>query len=393
MNLVTHSMAPSNSPESLAAENHINFRAPPPSPIHSGRRSSFTNDTVLTNFLEHSLRVPDLILPDKIFPKQRCVKAPPVIDFESLVLDECDAVSRIVEFVADYGYFQVANHGISSEFVRSAQAAAAGIFEVPPEKRTSITRSPEMPYGFEEVHGEESESESESGFSEEFVWSPDEGLKSLMEGIRPSGYSKFCKRMEILSSKISKVAEKVFSIITRKNPRRKLMFGIGNDIVWQGHEITGTLCCLYKNSQSYGNDESSAECVRHEVIRMLLRRNDHSHALTLHFCGGTSEFHVYSKKGWLSFIPHKDALVITIGDQLQTWSGGQYKHVVGRPIFKEEKEDYISMAFLYSPPTITSDLRSTTAEEKTISLNQQLVMAIALTIVYQFLAYIYKFIS
>lgn len=125
------------------------------------------------------------------------------------------------------------------------------------------------------------------------------------------------KRMEILSSKISKVAEKVFSIIITKNPQRKLMFGIGNDIVWQGHEITGTLCCLYKNSQSYGNDDSSAECVRHEVIRMLLRRNDHSHALTLHFCGGTSEFHVYSKKGWLSFIPHKDALVVTIGDQIQ----------------------------------------------------------------------------
>ncbi|KAF4362151.1 S-norcoclaurine synthase 1 [Cannabis sativa] len=387
-------MAPANnSPESLAADNHINFRAPPPSPIHSGRRSSVTNDAVLTNFLEHSLRVPDLILPDKIFPKQRCVQAPPIIDFESLVSDECDTVSRIVELVADFGYFQVVNHGISSEFVRSVQADAAGIFAVPTEKRTSVTRSPEMPYGFEEVHGEESENESESDFSEEFVWSTDEGLKLLMEGIRPSGYSKFCKRMEILLSKISMVAEKVFSIIITKNPQRKnLMFGIGNDIVWQGHEITGTLCCLYKNSQSYGNDDSSAESVRHEVIRMLLRRNDHSHALTLHFCGGTSEFHVYSKKGWLSFIPHKDALVITIGDQLQTWSGGQYKHVIGRPIFKEEKEDYISMAFLYSPPTITSNLRSTTVDEKTISLNQQLIVAIALTIVYQILAYIYKFI-
>ena len=85
MSLVTHSMELSNSPESLAAENHINFRAPPPSPIYSSRRSSFTNDAVLTNFLEQSLRVPDLILPDKIFPKQRSVQAPSVIDFESLV--------------------------------------------------------------------------------------------------------------------------------------------------------------------------------------------------------------------------------------------------------------------------------------------------------------------
>lgn len=122
------------------------------------------------------------------------------------------------------------------------------------------------------------------------------------------------KRMEVLLSNIEKVAEKAFSMIFMKNPPRKSMFG--NEIVWQGHEITGTLCCLYKNSQNFVNDDNN-ESLRHEVIRMLVRRNDHSHALCLHFCGGSNEFHVYSKKGWVSFIPQKDALVITIGDQIQ----------------------------------------------------------------------------
>ena len=186
-------MARANSPESIATDNHINFRAPPPSPIHSGRRSSFTNEAVLSEFLEHSLRVPDLILPDNIFPKQRFVETPPVtIDFETLISEECDVVSKIIESVAQFGCFQVANHGISSELFRSVQEeAAAGIFAVPPEKRTAVTRSPEMPYGFEEVHGDESESENQSDWSEEFVWSRDEGLKSLMEGIWPIGYSNF----------------------------------------------------------------------------------------------------------------------------------------------------------------------------------------------------------
>jgi hypothetical protein len=37
------------------------------------------------------------------------------------------------------------------------------------------------------------------------------------------------------------------------------------------------------------------------VIRMLIRGTDFSHALCLHVCDGASEFHVSSKKGWVSF--------------------------------------------------------------------------------------------
>ncbi|GMN37143.1 hypothetical protein TIFTF001_006566 [Ficus carica] len=333
------------------------------------RASNMRTSWEKKSFLEHSLRVPDLILPDKIFPKQRSVDNPPVIDFESLASGERDAVSKIADSVAYIGCFQVANHGISREIVRSVQAAAAaGIFTAAPEKRAAVTRSPEMAYGFEEAHGEEGESESE-----EFLWSRDEGLKSLMEGIWPLGYSNFCKQMEILLTNIEKVGEKVLSVFLKDPPKKSID---GNEMLWlQGHE-TGTLCCLYKNSRHVGSDiiggggggGGGGDSLRHEVIRMLIRRNDHSHALCLHFCGGSSDFHVYSKKGWVSFTPEKDALVITIGDQMQTWSGGQYKHVIGRPIFKEEKEDCISMAFLYSPPSITRS--SSRAGKSTITWEQ-----------------------
>lgn len=176
-------MAP-NSPEPY---NPVDFRAPPPSPIASGRRSSFANDDVLTDFLEHSLRVPDLILPDNIFPRQKFIESPPVIDFDALVSSESDAVSAMMESLASIGCFQLVNHGISSETVRSVQAAGMGIFGVPPEERAAVTRSPEKPYGFDEVHGEEIENE----LSEEFVWSLDQGLKLRMEGIWPFGYSNF----------------------------------------------------------------------------------------------------------------------------------------------------------------------------------------------------------
>lgn len=67
-------------------------------------------------------------------------------------------------------------------------------------------------------------------------------------------------------------------------------------------------------------------------------------------------------------------------------SGGQYKHVLGRPIFKGEQEDTISMAFLYSPPSFTSKSEM----GKTISLGQQVIVAIVLSVLYHFLVYFFK---
>ncbi|KAK6264131.1 hypothetical protein SCA6_019565 [Theobroma cacao] len=365
------------SPESMP-EKPLDFRAPPPSPIASGRRSCVTNDDVLSEFLEHSLRVPDLILPDKVFPRQKFIENPPKIDFQLLSSMESDSVPKILDSIATIGCFQLVNYGIPGESIRSALAAAAGIFQLPPEKRTAVTRSPEKLYGFEEVHGEE-----EGEQSEEFVWCRGEGLKLEMEGIWTVGYSNFSEKMETLLSDIEKVAEKILLVIKESSPQKSVY---ENDMM-QGQDIIGSACYLYKHSRNVSADQWSSS-LRYDVIRMLIRGIDYSHALCLHICDESSEFHVYSKKGWVSFCPEKDALVITVGDQTQALSGGQFKHVIGRPIYKGEKEDYISMAFLYSPPPPSISSRIDQEKGKTISLSQQAMAAILLTLVYRILVYV-----
>ncbi|KAJ6728619.1 hypothetical protein OIU74_006639 [Salix koriyanagi] len=96
------------------------------------------------------------------------------------------------------------------------------------------------------------------------------------------------------------------------------------------------------------------------------------------------------KKGWVSFCPDKDALIVTVGDQTQAWSGGLYKHVLGRAVFKGEDEDSISMAFLYSSPPNATICCSKTRKGKTLSLGQQAILAIISTLVYHVLVYFYK---
>uniref|UniRef100_A0A2C9UY62 Non-haem dioxygenase N-terminal domain-containing protein n=3 Tax=Manihot esculenta TaxID=3983 RepID=A0A2C9UY62_MANES len=287
----------------IMPENPIDFRAPPPSPIASGRRSSVANDDVLTEFLEHSLRVPDLVLPDKIFPRQKIVETPPSIDFQSLHSPGSDSIPRILDSLSRMGCFQLVNYGIPSDFTRMVLTMAAGIFKVPPKQRLTVTRSPEKPYGFEEVHGEE-----ESELSEEFVWYRDEKLKLDMETIMEARYSNFSEKMEALVSDMENVAEKIMQIV-RENSERKTMYG--GDIL-QGQDLVGSVCyvCKHRNNRR-------ANYLGYDVIKMLIRGTDYSHALCLHICDGSSEFHVYSKKGWVSFSPDKDALVVTAGDQIQ----------------------------------------------------------------------------
>lgn len=354
-------------PESLPENTTIDFRAPPPSPVASGRRSTVTNEDVLSEFLETSLKVPDLILPDRVFPKQKSIQNPPKLDFQSLSSLENDSVTKFIDSVSRIGCFEIINHGVPEELIKSVLAAGDGIFGISREKRKIATRSLERPYGFEEFHGEE-----EKGMNEEFVWCRDESLKMDMEGIWPLGYSNFSDKIEKLLLAIENVATEILLFLGRSTSP------LAWEYVKQDREF-GSICYLHKNWQ-IKNEDQSDNSLRYDVIRMLVRGSEFSHALCLHVCIGSEEFHVYSKKGWVSFHPDQQALIVTIGDQLQAQSRGLYKHVIGRPIFRGYDQGCMSMAFLYSPPDTTECER--VDKGQTISIGQQILVLIAFTILY-----------
>ncbi|RDX58488.1 1-aminocyclopropane-1-carboxylate oxidase, partial [Mucuna pruriens] len=348
----------------------MDFRAPPPSPVASARRSSLPlNDDVFRQFLDTSLRVPNI---------NNHSHPPPMVDFRFLCSDH--ALRHVVsDSLATVGCFQLLNHGIPPDLIASPAESAIGIFQVPPEKRAGAKRSVENPWGFEEEDAEENDNENENGLSQEFVWGRDTNFNLKMETLCPTGYSNFSKKMDTLMSRIEKVAEKILAVIIEDSPKKFV------DIIG-GHE-RGTLCCVYK----HGQDNMAGQCaksLKYDVIRMLVRGNDYSHSLCLHVCDASSQFQLYSKKGWLSFFPEKGALIITSGDQIQILSEGHYKHVIGRPIFKGEKGNCISMVFLYSPPNNKNNFQ--TSRETTISLALQATLAMILTLVYHVLIYFYK---
>ncbi|KAL0341976.1 UNVERIFIED_CONTAM: hypothetical protein Scaly_1860200 [Sesamum calycinum] len=188
---------------------------------------------------------------------------------------------------------------------------AGGVFEIPSEKKKKVARSPERRYGFEEIHGEEEIKDQ----SEEFLWCGDDAMRLEMEGIWPIGYSNFSQEMEKLTGKIEEVAAKIL-VFLQQHSLRKL--GPENGLVDDDEqEAGGNVCCIQKQYCRKTESEEWENSLRYDVIRMLIRGSEFPHALCLHVCGGSSDFHVYSKKGWLSFCPAQDSLVATVGDKLQ----------------------------------------------------------------------------
>ncbi|XP_019192929.1 PREDICTED: flavonol synthase/flavanone 3-hydroxylase [Ipomoea nil] len=373
-------MAAAVTPESFPTDPRVlDFRAPPPSPIASGRRSCVANDEVLTHFLESSLKVPDLVLPDRVFPRQKLAQSPPKLDFRSLESMDTDSALQILDSVASIGCFQVINHGIPSDLIQSVLSAGGAVFRIPREMKATATRSPEKLWGFEEVHAED-----DREASEEFVWCKDDQIfNKQMEGIWPLGYSNFREKMEKLSSEVGYISGKILEFLEKKMSNRSRLPLLFQEHKHEEEEGAGSSSVCYLHKQWRNGDGNS---LKYDVIRVLIRGCEFPHALCVHFTNGSSAFNLYSRKDWVSFQPHADALIFTIGDRLQACSGGRYKHVIGREMFEEgeEKEDCISMAILYSPPEIKIK------KEKTISFAQQIIIAVLFIIVYQFLSFIFK---
>ncbi|CAI9114208.1 OLC1v1014872C1 [Oldenlandia corymbosa var. corymbosa] len=291
-------------------------RAPPPSPVASGRRSSFVNEDVLSEFLEHSLKVPDLILPDRVFPRQKSVQNIPKLDFEGLSTLKNEAIMKFIDSVSRTGCFEVFNHGVPLDLIKSALDAGNGVFGISPEKKKIMTTSTEKPYGFEDFHGEE---EQEKDINEEFIWCKDETLKNEMEKILPLAYSNFSEKMEKLVSMMESMAEKILQLLEQNTYSSVTSNWEEVKKEDHHHQEFSSICCLQKhnNWQVMMNGDQSESSLRYDVIRMLVRGAEFPHALCVHVFNGAQEFHVYSKKGWVSFHPDQDSLIITIGDHLK----------------------------------------------------------------------------
>ncbi|OQU87764.1 hypothetical protein SORBI_3003G338900, partial [Sorghum bicolor] len=314
----------------------IRPRGPPPAPtpIRTARgvRSAAADERVLAEFLEASLRVPDLSLPPRKrfnFPPAPAPApaTPPESDDEmipshALVSGDADAALRAVTAAAESGAFRVTGATDAREVREAVEAASGAVFAAPEEVKRGLDRRL-----FRRRDGAP---------GEEFFWfrPMSAGEDRAMDAAFPgSTYCAFREKMDTLASKMEDVAKAAIRVLSDnvKNPKASAQF----------REAPSILCLtLYSSNmrRTYWNEFDSTTA-------------PNSHALSIHLCGHDRRICLRNLGGsTFSSLP-AGCMLVTIGKQIQEWSNGQFKASVGEVLFEmtDEPGPFISVELMYCP--------------------------------------------
>ncbi|XP_072954808.1 uncharacterized protein [Typha angustifolia] len=333
------------------------FRAAPPTPIRTakGSRSAAANDLVLAEYLENSLKIPDLTLPSSHFPTRSPLPPPPAIadeiDLEAILSGDAAAVHRLLAAATESGAFSIrGGDDVAIGDVGSAIEVGSEVFRVSDEWRRR-----EMGRWFRR----------RDAVGEEFYWYHPVTAEAdrVLEEVLPDSYRILRDKMENIAAKLGMVAESVTAILSEnaKNQKHSMMIG----------KVGSILCLTQYNSnqlRSNGSEFGSAS-------------SPHSYALSLHLSGCDQEFCLRSEEGSTFFRMPAGSILVTIGKQFQDWSCGEFKSAVGEILFElsDDANPFFSLEFFYSP----KELHHVFDHKMTVSiLDQLLITVVALALFY-----------
>ncbi|KAK6279625.1 hypothetical protein POUND7_019892 [Theobroma cacao] len=331
----------------------LNIKAPPPSPIPTANGSRSAANETFTDFLEKSLQVPDLTLPESQSQERHHPAYPPYeIDFQSLSLRETSSVERLLRSARELGAFRIGCHGfIKGEELRALVKEAARVFGVLEERDTGFRRYL-------------------SGKREEIVWvrCKDERMEWARQYIGAPLYQSFSEKMEKVASKLDQLAEELGQILVEnasEQQRKRVQRG-------------EPLLSIYKYNQQDKIMEQKSQLNEEET-----RHSCHNYTLSLHLPTKDCEFCVKSgPSGLLTFDAGPETIIVTVGQQLEEWSLGEFKSVSGRIINQAElrgSQSFFSMELKWSSLNINHTYKTTYQK---FSLADQFLIALIIVFLY-----------
>uniref|UniRef100_A0A1D1ZDD0 Beta-amylase 1, chloroplastic n=1 Tax=Anthurium amnicola TaxID=1678845 RepID=A0A1D1ZDD0_9ARAE len=340
-------------------------RAPPPTPIATakGSRSAAVDDRVLAEYLERSLRVPRLTLPDRHpSPPHGRPRIPAAINLRSISSGDEASRGRLLASAAGVGAVRIDGHGVSEGEVRAAMEAAEGVFRVAGDGRGALGRY----------------FRRRGGAREEFLWfrpaSPAEEAALLR--VCPGSYSTFRERLENMCTKLERIAESIGEIlsVSMEFPHNEA----------RAEKIPPAVLCSRKYSfHHFGNPSSSVNAGEEAAMASP------PHALSLHLLGDNREFVILSEEGSVPFPVPSGSIVVTLNkDYFQEMRNDEFKGVDGEPIFELSSAlgPSFSLEYMCSP---TSLFHRSEHSMKTVSLLDQLLTALVLTLLHKLWVWIF----
>nr|GMC65248.1 gibberellin 3-beta-dioxygenase 3-like [Ipomoea batatas] len=225
----------------------------------------------------------------------------PLID-----LDDPQALEKIKMACENWGVFQVTNHGVPVALLAQIQHQTRRFFELAPEQKLRVMRSPGSPagYGPPRISQFFSSRMWHEGFT--VAGSPLEHARRVW----PQDYSAFCAVIEDYQEQMMGLVGKIVALMFKS-----LGLSAGEDVEW--FESNGPC----KNAQTYLQLNSYPNCPDPTRAMGLAQHTDTS-LITLLYQSGTSRgLQVYGpNRNWVDVEPISNAIVVNLGDLMQIFS-------------------------------------------------------------------------
>ena len=274
----------------------------------------------------------------------------PVIDFAKN--SESDVVDAVGAACRDFGFFQVTGHGMRSQTIAGAFAAAKAFFALPMAEKRAISRDQDNARGYFDRELTKNVRDRKEIFDCGHLANPEQpdahpDNRSQVDGFNqwPGSLPAFEPQMKVYLAANQALARRVLEAVS-------LSLGLARQRIT---DFFGPRHSSFLRLNHYPLSDllSEAEAgTATELGDMALQHHSDAGVLTVLAQDDVGGLEVYHQENWIAVTPLAGALVINIGDLMQVWSNDRYKaplHRV-RPVRGVAR---LSMPFFFNPPYAT----------------------------------------
>ncbi|CAK9323123.1 unnamed protein product [Citrullus colocynthis] len=259
----------------------------------------------------------------------------PVIDLAQLCgPNRCHVLRSLTKACEEYGFFQLINHGISSDVISNMREVSSKFFELPYEERAKYMSS--------DMHATVRYGTSFNQNKDNvFCWrdflkltcNPN-NLQQLLSGwpSSPAGFKDS-------ASTYAEETHRLFLCLVEA-----ILESLGGDMEIEDEKLLNE---FEKGSQLMVMN-CYPQCPEPELTLGMPPHSDYGF-LTLLLQDQVEGLQIHYQQKWVTVQPLPNSFVVNIGDHLEIFSNGRYKSVLHRVVVNAKK-DRISVATLHSLP-------------------------------------------
>jgi len=266
----------------------------------------------------------------------------PVIDITDLLSDSSSeparkAVDEIAFACQTWGFFQVVNHGISTDLIDDVWHQTRRMFSLPNKDKLSILRTKDNPWGYYNNELTKNQRDKKEVF--DFTR---EGVDTIYGRTNrwPAGLSTFKSTMGNYYDACSTLSLKLLEA-----------FCIGLDLPadYLSGDFTNNHTGFVRLNYYPVKDPMANSEIEHQLETNLgVHHHTDAGALTVLLQDRVGGLQVYRNDHWHNISPVTGAMLINTGDMMQVWSNDVYQAAIHR-VLAMEAVDRFSIPFFFNP--------------------------------------------